>query len=168
MSERPVFKSFRDLAVWKKARSFAHAVFALTSPVWKAAVSIAANVSEGFAKVRRADKLTGFEKAAGPQLSLLLPIALVVCTSSVLAQVSSSSTIDVVQRTPPFRYGVKVELVDIFASVHDSKGKLVTKLRRDDFVIYDNDVPQAITEFSRQYYPLSVLILLDTSSSMAS
>jgi len=135
--------------------------------MWKAAVSITANIPEDFAKVGRADKLTGFEKAAGFRLLVLLPIALAVCRSFVLAQVSSSTAIDMVQQTPPFRYGVKVELVDFFASVHDSKGKLVTKLRRDDFVIYDNDVPQAITEFSRQYYPLSVLILLDTSSSMA-
>ncbi len=67
----------------------------------------------------------------------------------------------------PFHYRVKVELVDLFASVHDSRGKMVTKLRRDDFVIYDNGSPQRITEFSRNYYPLSVLLLLDTSSSMA-
>ncbi len=67
----------------------------------------------------------------------------------------------------PFHYRVKVELVDLFASVHDSRGRLMTKLRRDDFVIYDNGSPQRITEFSTKYYPLSVLLLLDTSSSMA-
>lgn len=84
-----------------------------------------------------------------------------------LAQVPLGPAKNAVPESPLFRYGVKVELVDLFASVHDSKGKLITKLRRDDFLIYDNGVPQAIIEFSREYYPLSVLILLDISGSMA-
>ena len=70
-------------------------------------------------------------------------------------------------QTAPFQYGVSVELVDLFASVHDSRGRLVNKLNRNDFLIYDNGVIQPITEFSREYSPLSVLILLDTSGSMA-
>jgi len=52
------------------------------------------DIPEGFAKVGRADKLTGFEKTAGFRLLVLLPIALVVCRSFVLAQVSSSTAID--------------------------------------------------------------------------
>ncbi len=87
--------------------------------------------------------------------------------SAAFAQFPSVPSMDLLEQSPLFRDGVKVELVDLFASVHDSKGKLVNKLRREDFVIYDNDIPQAITQFSREYYPLSVLILLDTSGSMA-
>ena len=64
-------------------------------------------------------------------------------------------------------YGVKVELVDLFASVRDSNGRLNTKLSRSDFLIYDDGVKQTIARFSQEYYPLSVLILLDTSNSMA-
>ena len=67
-----------------------------------------------------------------------------------------------------YRIGVKVELVSLFATVQDRSGKLVTGLNRDDFVIYDNGVPQMISQFSREYIPLSVIILLDTSSSMDS
>jgi Ca-activated chloride channel homolog len=67
-----------------------------------------------------------------------------------------------------YRIGVKVELVSLFATVQDQSGKLVTGLNRDDFVIYDNGVPQMISQFSREYIPLSVIILLDTSSSMDS
>jgi len=33
MSERPAFKSFRDLAVWQKAHHFVLAVYALTKDV---------------------------------------------------------------------------------------------------------------------------------------
>lgn len=71
-------------------------------------------------------------------------------------------------RSPAYRVDVKVELVDLFATVHDRSGKLVTGLRKDDFVIYDNGVPQTISAFSQEYISLSVLILLDTSSSMLS
>src|SRR5262245_55337780 len=46
-----------------------------------------------------------------------------------------------------YRIGVKVELVSLFATVQDRSGKLVTGLNRDDFVIYDNGVPQQISQF---------------------
>jgi len=69
-------------------------------------------------------------------------------------------------QTPQYRYDVKVEMVGLFATVLDRSGKLVTDLTRDDFVLYDEGRPQVITQFSREYIPLSVLILLDTSSSM--
>jgi Ca-activated chloride channel family protein len=66
-----------------------------------------------------------------------------------------------------FRIGVKVELVSLFATVHDSRGKIVTGLSQDDFTVYDNDVRQPISQFSREYMPLSIVILLDTSGSMS-
>lgn len=66
-----------------------------------------------------------------------------------------------------FHVGIKVELVSLFATVHDRNGKVVTGLKQDDFVIYDNDAVQPISQFSREYMPLSIVILLDISSSMA-
>ena len=71
---------------------------------------------------------------------------------------------------PPYiyRFGVKVEMVSIFATVLDRAGRLVTGLNRDDFAVYDNGERQAISQFSREYIPVSVVILLDTSSSMLS
>ncbi len=83
------------------------------------------------------------------------------------AQSTAASARNPGPQSPTFLYGVRVELVDLFANVHDGRGKLVTKLRRDDFVVYDDGVPQEITQFSREYNSLSVLILLDTSGSMA-
>ncbi len=62
---------------------------------------------------------------------------------------------------------MQVELVGIYATVQDGSGKLVTGLNQGDFIIYDNGAPQQISQFSREYAPLSVSILLDTSSSMA-
>lgn len=71
------------------------------------------------------------------------------------------------QSTAPVHYGIKVEMVDLYASVYNHHGKLVKGLSRDDFVIYDEGIPQSITQFSSEYIPLSVLILLDSSGSMA-
>jgi Ca-activated chloride channel family protein len=70
------------------------------------------------------------------------------------------------RQNPAYDYGVEVELVSLFATVQNSTGKLVTHLKQQDFVLYDNGVPQIISQFSREYIPLSVLILLDTSGSM--
>jgi VWFA-related protein len=70
-------------------------------------------------------------------------------------------------QTSLFRFGVDVEMVGLYATVQDRSGKLVTGLNESDFVIYDNGFPQQISQFSREYAPLSVSILLDNSSSMA-
>jgi Ca-activated chloride channel family protein len=70
-------------------------------------------------------------------------------------------------RASDWRFSVEVEMVGLFATVQDRSGKLVTGLGQDDFMIYDEGAPQVISQFSRDYTPLSVSILLDTSSSMA-
>jgi VWFA-related protein len=70
------------------------------------------------------------------------------------------------QAGPP-QYGVKVELVSLFATVLDAQGKLVTGLAEEDFLVFEDGVQQKISQFSRDYVPLSVVILLDASSSMS-
>ena len=69
-------------------------------------------------------------------------------------------------QTLPYQYDVQVELVGLFASVFDRSGKLVTDLNQNDFVLYENGAPQVISQFSREYIPLSIVFLLDTSGSM--
>jgi four helix bundle protein len=73
----PTAKSFRDLIVWQKAHAFVLDVYRLsdgfpaserygiTSQLRRAAVSIAANVVEGFRKHGPADKLRYFNIAQG-------------------------------------------------------------------------------------------------------
>jgi VWFA-related protein len=65
-----------------------------------------------------------------------------------------------------FRFKSGVDLVNVTATVTDDTGRFVAGLRRDDFEIYDEDVPQAITHFSSERVPVSLGILLDTSGSM--
>jgi len=70
-------KTFQDLIVWQKAHQFVISVYLLTqtfpksetyglsSQFRRAAVSIAANIAEGFRKRGRADKLRFFNIAQG-------------------------------------------------------------------------------------------------------
>lgn len=75
--ERAPAKTFQDLVVWQKAHRFVLAVYhysdyfpqkeayGLTSQLRRAAVSVAANIAEGFKKKGQADKLRFMNIAQG-------------------------------------------------------------------------------------------------------
>ena len=70
-------KSFRELIVWQKAHQFVlstytftgkfpkEEIYCLTSQFRKAAISIAANIAEGYKKKSKADKLRFYNIAEG-------------------------------------------------------------------------------------------------------
>ena len=74
---RPAAQSFRDLLVWRKAHEFVLAVYAFTSgfpkqetyglalQMRRAAVSIPANIAEGFRRRGRAEKARYMKIADG-------------------------------------------------------------------------------------------------------
>jgi len=76
-SERPAARSFRDLMVWQKAHQFVLGVYRLTESfpdrekfglahqIRRAAVSVAANIAEGFGKRSRAEKARFLNIAEG-------------------------------------------------------------------------------------------------------
>jgi four helix bundle protein len=76
-SPRPAARSFRDLVVWRKAQEFVLAVYTftagfpkqetygLTSQIRRAAVSIPANIAEGFRRRGKADKARFMNLAEG-------------------------------------------------------------------------------------------------------
>ncbi|MBI2819923.1 MAG: four helix bundle protein [Acidobacteria bacterium] len=76
-SARPKANTFRDLIVWRKAHEFVLAVYALTgtfprqevygltSQMRRAAISIPANIAEGFRKRGKADKARFMNTAEG-------------------------------------------------------------------------------------------------------
>ncbi len=70
------------------------------------------------------------------------------------------------QSQPPFR--VEVETVNVLVSVHDKEsGRFLTDLTAEDFEIFEDGVPQTLTNFSKQTdLPLSIGLLVDTSSSV--
>ena len=60
-----------------------------------------------------------------------------------------------------------VNLVNVLFSVFDKRDKLVTDLTKDNFSVFDDNVRQQISFFSRQTdLPLRVGLLLDTSNSI--
>ena len=70
----------------------------------------------------------------------------------------------VAAQTPLFR--TRVDLVRLDVSVRRSD-RPVAGLRADDFILTDNGRPQRIETASLEAMPLSVLLVLDTSGSMA-
>jgi Ca-activated chloride channel homolog len=65
---------------------------------------------------------------------------------------------------PVFRTGTRT--VPVYVTVTDADGRLVPDLGRDDFEIYDNGKPQAISIFANEIQPIMVVMMLDRSGSM--
>ncbi|HTP33041.1 MAG TPA: VWA domain-containing protein [Candidatus Acidoferrales bacterium] len=68
---------------------------------------------------------------------------------------------------PDFKFSVDVNLVVLHATVRDRKGRFVSGLRKDDFQIFENGVPQAIREFQHEDVPVAVGLVVDNSGSMS-
>jgi Ca-activated chloride channel family protein len=65
-----------------------------------------------------------------------------------------------------FRFRSGVELVNVTATVTDRRGRFVAGLEKDDFLVYEDDLPKEISYFSNERVPVSLGIVLDTSGSM--
>ena len=61
---------------------------------------------------------------------------------------------------------VETTLVTIPVSVLDHDGRFIPDLRREDFRIYEDGVPQAVAYFAAVEQPFTVVLMLDTSSSV--
>jgi VWFA-related protein len=73
-----------------------------------------------------------------------------------------------IQQAPPQpKIGVRVALVNTPVTVRDSKGQMVHTLDIKDFHVTDNGVSQKITHFDMGGDPLSLVILVETSSRIA-
>jgi VWFA-related protein len=65
-----------------------------------------------------------------------------------------------------FTFKSGVDLVNVTATVTGADGRFVSGLTKDDFIVYDDGQPQAITHFSSERVPVSLGIALDASGSM--
>ena len=63
---------------------------------------------------------------------------------------------------------VDVNLVLVPLTVTDPSDRLVTGLEKENFQVYDNNVPQSIKSFATEDAPLSIGIVFDLSGSMQS
>ena len=90
---------------------------------------------------------------------LILPLLAI---SSELAQAREDSRPDV-----PFRFTATVDAVHLSVSVVNKKGRLVTDLSREDFMVIEDNIHQKIVYFARgEDAPLDVVLLVDASGSM--
>ena len=66
------------------------------------------------------------------------------------------------------RFSVDVNAVGLDVVVTDQKGRFVKGLKEEDFVVLEDGVPQELTYFTSGVTPVTVLLLLDSSSSVRS
>jgi Ca-activated chloride channel family protein len=105
-----------------------------------------------------------------PRVRLAMLGALVALgASGVLAQSPQSPQAPSGQEPNPggFRFRAGVDLINVSATVTDASGRFVPGLHQDDFVVYEDGVKQEITHFSAERVPVSLGLVIDTSTSMA-
>ena len=66
---------------------------------------------------------------------------------------------------PPPTFSASVNLVKVPISVFDVEGKMMEGLGAEDFRLWEDRAPQEIRSFGLDTYPVSVVLLLDTSPS---
>ena len=82
---------------------------------------------------------------------------------AILAAFVAASTLGSAQQ--PIRSGART--VAVYTTVTSSDGSIVADLTRDDFEVYDNGKRQPITVFESGLQPITLVMLLDRSGSMA-
>ena len=93
--------------------------------------------------------------------------ALSIAVASLLAVAAVEGQQGSAPNQDSFRFKSGVELVNVTATVADSTGRFVPGLTKDDFIVYEDDVRQTVSQFSAERVPVSLGIALDTSGSMA-
>ncbi|MEJ2110509.1 MAG: VWA domain-containing protein [Acidobacteriota bacterium] len=68
--------------------------------------------------------------------------------------------------TGGYKIGIKVDLIMMYTSVFDKKGRFIKGLQKDDFSVYEDGTTQEITYFSQVDLPVTIGIVLDLSGSM--
>ena len=66
-----------------------------------------------------------------------------------------------------FKFKSGVELINVTATVTDRSGRFYDRLRKEDFLVYEDNKPVDVTHFSAERTPVSLGIVVDTSGSMA-
>ena len=86
---------------------------------------------------------------------------------SAVVAVALASAAAWAQQQPIATFSSSVQLVEVYATVTDDKGELVTGLTRDDFEIYESNQLQDVSTFAAGEFPLTLALGIDRSWSMA-
>jgi len=97
-------------------------------------------------------------------VTLALSGAILYAQAAPSAAEKPGAVVDIGERT---RIILDVTRVNMLFTVTDKKGRFVTDLDRDDFLVLENKKPQTIAEFTAETdLPLRLGILIDTSNSI--
>ncbi len=77
------------------------------------------------------------------------------------------ASVAAIQTQDQFSYRGGTDVVAVYATVTDATGRLVPDLQKTDFVVTDNGKKQPITLFSNDIQPITIVVMLDRSGSMA-
>ena len=86
---------------------------------------------------------------------------------ALLAIVLALATSLLAQEQGGFKFKSGVELINVTATVTDRSGRFYSRLRKEDFLVYEDNKPVEVTHFSADRTPVSLGIVVDTSGSMA-
>lgn len=78
-----------------------------------------------------------------------------------------AATLAVADRGLFAQFSAGIQLIEVYATVTDAKGELVTGLQQSDFLVFENERPQTIAAFAAGEFPLTVALGVDRSFSMA-
>jgi VWFA-related protein len=86
-------------------------------------------------------------------------------TALVLVALAAGGTFVGAQQSPTFKSATNA--VSVYATVLDQNGRLVPDLKAEDFEVYDNGKRQDLALFSNAIQPITIVVMLDRSGSMA-
>ena len=84
---------------------------------------------------------------------------------ALLLTIFAAASRPAIQDSDPSTFSISVNLVKVPISVFDSLGDLVTSLRGENFRVWEDQAAQQIRSFGIDTNPVSVVMLLDTSTS---
>ena len=100
------------------------------------------------------------QKTKGKRQNALPLIAAIASLTAV------ASTVPYAQQQDGFRFKSGVELINVTATVTDRSGRFYSRLRKEDFLVYEDNKPVEVTHFNAERTPVSLGIVVDTSGSM--
>ena len=90
-------------------------------------------------------------------------------TAAALSAVALSAQQQAPQKPqePGFSFRTSAQLVNVTVTVTDDNGRFVSGLRKEDFEVFEDGKPVAITHFDNERVPVSLGLVMDTSGSMS-